>query len=188
VAVLATTAIQLMSSSETRQAMRERFSTDVDNLRRKPLVVLPASAFWLPDKTSVVTLPLTLAALAASERQLGTRRFVTTFALGHTVATLLSELPVALAVSAGRLPRSHAKRVDIGMSYGAVAVLGSMAGAPGQRRIWGDALATLVLAPLTLRRDVTNAGHALAATVGFLVGRRSATPTSRSNLQESGSP
>ncbi|MFL6239776.1 MAG: rhomboid-like protein [Actinomycetes bacterium] len=166
--LVGTTLAQLLVASTTRHRLLTGSSTDVVHLARDPLLVVLASAFWLPDVTSVVLAPLVFLVLGLGERRFGTARMVMTFAVGHLAATLLTEGTVAVGVYAGWLTTSHEHRLDVGPSYGVCAVLGLLvASLPAARRNAGYVVLTVLLGvPLIVDSELTTIGHVLAAAVG----------------------
>lgn len=158
-------------------------STDAHNLWHHPLSALLASALWLPGSTteSLTFLVLFVFVLAALERRVGCGWTAAIFASGHVVATLLTELPIVLAIQTKVLPKVDGRWLDIGVSYGLFAAVGVLLlMLPGRIR-WIFALAAAALIgvlysqeddPSTLGAILTAAGHALAGLVGVLGWRR----------------
>ncbi len=96
------------------------------------------------------------------------------FGVGHIGATLLVASGLTAAIEQGWLPGSLTRATDVGMSYGAAAVLGSLTAAmprrwrPGWIGWWlGVAGAVFILG-----RDFTDIGHAVALLLGMLVSTR----------------
>ncbi|MCQ8191535.1 rhomboid-like protein [Streptomyces rugosispiralis] len=146
-------------------------STDVSNLSQRPLLTLLVSALWVVDGITspyLVVFPLVLGAL---ERRLGGVRTVAVFLLGHVLATLLTEVPVAVSVAAGHLPDSSLRRLDYGVSYGLIACAAALAGLLPPRRRWallggiGLALAAGILVDFD---PLTDWGHTFALLFGVL--------------------
>ena len=168
VVLVATTITQYAVSPATRHRLLLGSSTDVAHLVRDPALVLVASAFWLPDLTSLLLCPLIVLVLAVAEQRFGAARVVVAFVAGHVVSTLLTEGSVGLGVHLGWLSSSHDHRLDVGPSYGAAAVLGLLvAGLPvAQRRIGVLALAVLLGLPLAVDSELTTVGHIVGAATG----------------------
>jgi hypothetical protein len=104
---------------------------------------------------------------SASYRASG--RLILTFGLGHVGATLIVAGGLAAAIRFGWVPISVARASDVGMSYGAVAVLGALTIAiPASRRPeWiGWWLAVALLAAFA-GDAFTNAGHLVALIIGM---------------------
>ncbi|MFF4790701.1 rhomboid-like protein [Streptomyces sp. NPDC001276] len=109
-------------------ALYQSSSTDVAHLVRAPLLVLPASALWIAGGVASAYSLCFLLVLTALERRIGGLRTAGVFLFGHVLATLATEVPVGLAVLAGRLPGSSVHRLDYGISFGVAACLGALAG------------------------------------------------------------
>jgi hypothetical protein len=172
VAVLAsTTVVQHVVSARSRHRLLMGSSTDIAHLSRDPLLVLLASAFWLPDTAALLLSPFVVVVLIAGERRFGTRLMVGTFVVGHVLATLLTEAAVAIGVHAGWLSTTHESRLDVGPSYGAAAVLGLLvASLPGAwRRAGYGGLVVLLGVPLTFDSELTTVGHIVAAAIGVVL-------------------
>lgn len=143
-------------------------STDVEHLSRVPARVLVASAFLIPGMPWLAWAVLLGLALGPLERRIGPARTLLVVATGHVVATLLTEVPVALATSSGWLPPDADQRIDVGVSYvfwTAVAALSVLLG-----RRWGRLLllasAALLLGRLAAEPDLTGTGHVLCLVLG----------------------
>ncbi|WP_262701856.1 MULTISPECIES: rhomboid-like protein [Streptomyces] len=146
-------------------------STDVSHLSQRPVLTLLVSALWAVGGIAspyLAAFPLVLGAL---ERRLGGVRTAGVFLLGHVLATLLTEIPVAVSVAAGHLPDSSLRRLDYGVSYGLIACAAALAGLLSPRRRWallggvGLALAAGLLVDFD---PLTGWGHAFALLLGVL--------------------
>ena len=101
------------------------------------------------------------------------------FAVGHVGATLIVAAGLASALAAGLLSKSIAYAADVGMSYGAVGVLGTFTAAipPRWRAPWiGWWLAVAAGSAVLSGGSFTNAGHAVALVLGMVVGTRFGQP------------
>lgn len=98
---------------------------------------------------------------------------VIAFALGHIGATLLVAAWLTAAVELARLPPAVSRATDVGMSYGAVPVLGALTAAIPRRwrPIWVGWWLAVAVAVIAIGDDFTDTGHGVA-----LSGRRSARP------------
>ncbi|WP_377269419.1 rhomboid-like protein [Peterkaempfera sp. SMS 1(5)a] len=146
-------------------------STDGWHLLHVPLRVLLFSAFWTAGPLWSPYLLAFAVALAPLERRTGWLRTLQVFATGHVLATLASELPLALRVLYGPLAPSALHRVDIGVSYGVLTCLGAFTGLlPGWLRFAVPAViaAAVLEQALTGRDPVTAIGHPVALLVGLL--------------------
>ena len=91
------------------------------------------------------------------------------FLAGHVLATLATEIPVGLAVLAGRLPGSSLHRLDYGISFGVAASAGALAGLlrPWLRRSLLALVAGALLDELLVFGDpLTDWGHLIALAIG----------------------
>jgi hypothetical protein len=153
-------------------------STNLHNLRHGHVGTLLGSAFVVDAGPVLYWLPGLVCLLALGELLWRSRRLVVAFAVGHVGATLLVAAGLWAAVSHGWLPRSVTGATDVGMSYGATAVLGALT--PTIPRHWRPAwigwwLAVAVTA-VVAGADFTNVGHLLALVLGMLVATGFGTP------------
>lgn len=143
-------------------------STDVAHLGRDPLLVLVLSALWLPGQLWFPFGVVLLVTAAPLERHIGSALVALVFLSGHVLATLLTELPVAAAIGLGWLPAASGHRIDVGASYGLLAVVAVFVG--GLSRLRGLAVLVLawgLVAGFALSGpDMTMYGHALAVVIG----------------------
>ncbi|WP_406006790.1 hypothetical protein OG440_11775 [Streptomyces sp. NBC_00637] len=150
-------------------ALHQGSSTDVAHLVRTPVLVLVASALWVAGGfASPFTLGF-LVVLTTLERRIGGVRTAVVFLLGHVLATLATEVPVGLAVLAGRLPDSSLHRLDYGISFGVAASVGALAGllGPWLRVPLLAAFGGMLLQDLIAFTDpLTNWGHLIALAIG----------------------
>ncbi|MGX4689859.1 rhomboid-like protein [Streptomyces sp. JNUCC 63] len=144
-------------------------STDVAHLMRAPLLVLPASALWIAGGVVSVYSLCFLLVLTALERRIGGLRTAGVFLFGHVLATLATEIPVGLAVLAGRLPESALHRLDYGISFGVAAGVGALSGllTPWLRWPMLAVFVGLLLEDLAAFTDpMTSCGHLVAVALG----------------------
>ncbi len=154
-------------------------STNLHNLGEGRVGTLIGSAFVTADGPIWVWLPGLVAILALGELLWRSGRLTLAFAIGHIGATLIVAAGLAAALAAGLLSASIVDVADVGMSYGAVGVLGTFTAAIPQR--WRPAwigwwLAVAVGAAAVNGGYFTNAGHAFALVLGMLVGTRFGQP------------
>ncbi|QKV97580.1 hypothetical protein HUT19_13210 [Streptomyces sp. NA02950] len=147
-------------------------STDVSHLAQRPLLTLLASAVWMVGGLVSPYLPALLLVLTALERRIGGLRTAGVFLLGHVLATLLTELPVAASVALGHLPHSSLRRLDYGVSYGLIACAGALAVLLRPRPRWAlvGAIAVMLAASslIGIADPLTDWGHALALLTGLV--------------------
>src|ERR1700728_4490846 len=96
------------------------------------------------------------------------------FVTGHIGATLLVAAGLTAAIEFGWLPMSVSRASDVGVSYGAVAVLGALTAAIPQRwrPAWIGWWLPVGIAAAALGDDFTDVGHAVALVLGMLVSLR----------------
>lgn len=160
---------------QTQHQIIAQVSTNLHNLTEGRFGTLIGSAFVNEAGPIYLWLPGLVALLALGELLWQGRRMVLAFAVGHIGATLVVAAGIAAAVAAGRVPASIADAADVGMSYGAVAVLGSVTAAiPTRwRAAWtGGWLAVVFGAVAIGGGDFTAVGHAVALVLGMAAGSR----------------
>ncbi|WP_175364549.1 rhomboid-like protein [Mycobacterium lentiflavum] len=153
-------------------AVRE-MSTNLHNLAHGQIVTLVGSAFVSDGGHVLLWLPGLVCLLALGELIWRSKGLIIAFALGHIGATLVVAVWLTTALTAGWLPMSLARATDVGMSYGAVCVLGALtASIPSRwRPMWigwwmGNAVAA------ALSADFTAVGHVVALLLGITVSFR----------------
>jgi hypothetical protein len=176
--VFAVSCVILVLGPRAHDVIVQRASTNLHNLAHGHLATLLGSAvvvdagpiyFWLPFLTCLLVL---------AELQLRTIRLMVAFLVGHVGATLVVAAALAGAVEFGWLPVSIARASDVGMSYGALAVLGALTATlpRGWRPAWvGWWIAAAVTAAI-VGADFTDAGHTVALILGLLVSARFSRP------------
>ncbi|MFI0775106.1 rhomboid-like protein [Streptomyces sp. NPDC021212] len=184
-----------LGDPHTVHALLTGSSTDVSNLSQRPLLTLLASGLWVVGGITSPYLVVFLLVLGALERRVGGLRTAGVFLLGHVLATLLTEIPVAASVAVGNLPNSSLRRLDYGVSYGLLACAGALAGLLPPRPRWaltGGIGAALVAGSLVHFDPLTDWGHALALLIGVacwpyvrgVAQRRGAGPSGRAPRTE----
>ncbi len=150
-------------------------STNLHNLSHGHVGTLLGSAFVVDAGPVWVWLPALMCLLALCEVMFGSIRLIVAFAVGHIGATLLVAIGLATAVRAGWIEAGSVTRaVDVGMSYGAAAVLGGLTAAipPRWRWVWLGAWVGLAVSAVLVDRDFTDVGHAIAFVLGAAVSTR----------------
>lgn len=166
--LLATTVVLRHVGPATATGLLAGSSTDVDHLARDPLTVLVSSAAWLPGRRWLPYAVVFLLALAPLERRLGASRAALIFLSGHVIATLLTELPVGVAVALHEVAPAAASRIDVGASYGMFAAVGASAALLPWRR-GGLVVATVfawLMWQLAADPDMTAYGHLISLAIG----------------------
>jgi hypothetical protein len=151
-----------------RDAVVSRMSTNLDNLARGHLATLVGSAFVNNGPAVYVWLPGLVCLLASGELIWRSGGVLIAFAVGHVGATVIVAAGLVAAVGTGWLPVSVARASDVGISYGAVGVLGALTAAiPSRRRpTWiGWWLGTAVA--VAWSADFTAVGHIVALLLGM---------------------
>jgi hypothetical protein len=149
-------------------------STNLHNLVHGHLGTLVGSAFVTSTGPIYVWLPGLMCLLGVAELVWRSGRLVLTFALGHVGATLVVAVGLIAAIRFGWMPASVTRDSDVGISYGATAVLGALTAAvPARWRPawigWWLAVAVLVV---FLGHDFTDIGHVVGLVLGMLVSVR----------------
>ena len=153
-------------------------STNLHNLSHGHVGTLFVSAFVIDAGPIYVWLPGLMCLLALAELLWRSGRLVAAFAAGHIGATLLVAVGLTAAVEFGWLSADVSRATDVGMSYGASAVLGSLAAAIPRRcqPAWTGWWLAVAVAVVAVGRDFTDTGHALALALGMLVSMRFGRP------------
>ncbi|MEU2511411.1 rhomboid-like protein [Streptomyces syringium] len=145
-------------------------STDAAHLVEQPLFVLVASALWIAGGIYSFYGVAFLLVVTALERRVGGARAAGVFLLGHVLATLATELPVAGAVAVGRLPEASMHRLDYGISFGLMACVGALSGLLRPRCKWallGMAGAMCAQDLMELVDPLASWGHPIALLTGL---------------------
>jgi rhomboid family protein len=150
-----------------QETLVDRMSTNLHNLTEGHLGTLVGSAFITDDGMGWWLLGL-VCLLASAELIWRSRRLVYIFVLGHVGATLIVAVGLALAIHSGWQPDDLIWADDVGVSYGAAAVVGALTAAVPRaaRPAWaGWWLGVAILAARGW--DFTAVGHALALMLGM---------------------
>jgi hypothetical protein len=150
-----------------QQSLVDRMSTNLHNLTAGHLGTLVGSAF-ITDDGMGWWLPGLVCLLASAELIWRSRRLVHIFVLGHVGATLIVAVGLAFAIHIGWQPDDLMWADDVGVSYGAAAVVGALTAAVPRpaRPVWaGWWLGVAILAARGW--DFTAVGHALALMLGM---------------------
>ncbi|OBG40337.1 rhomboid-like protein [Mycobacterium sp. E3198] len=156
-----------------REVAVSRMSTNLHNLAHGHLSTLVGSAFVDDGGEVYLWLPWLVCLLALGELIWRGKGLVVAFVVGHVGATLLVAAGLVVALKAGWLPFSIARASDVGVSYGAVCVLGALtASIPSRwRHVWvGWWLGIALMA--ASGADFTAAGHVLALLLGIGLSHR----------------
>ena len=161
-----------------RRLVIHHASTNLHNLSHGHLGTLLDSAFVVDAGPIYIWLPGLVCLLALLELMYHSVRLIVAFAVGHIGATVLVAAGLTVAVEAGVLSKSVARADDVGMSYGAVGVLGALTGAIPRRyrAAWVGWWIGVAAAGVLVERDFTAAGHAIALVLGMLLSTRFGPP------------
>jgi hypothetical protein len=152
----------------------EHASTNLHNLSHGHLGTLFVSAFVIEAGPIYVWLPGLMCLMALAELMWRSRRLMLAFAIGHIGATLLVAVGLTAAVELGWLSTDVTRATDVGMSYGAAAVLGALSAAIPRRfrPAWTGWWIAVAAAVVAVNRDFTDVGHAAALVLGALASTR----------------
>lgn len=165
----------LVLGSQTQDRVVGYLSTNLNNLAAGHLETLLGSAFVTEDSQVYLLLPGLVCLMALVELLWCSRQLVQTFAIGHIGATLIVAAGLAGAISVGWLPTSIAEASDVGLSYGAMAVVGVLTGAlpPNLRAAWVAWWLTVASVIVVISgADFTAVGHTVALVLGMVLAIR----------------
>jgi multisubunit Na+/H+ antiporter MnhF subunit len=153
-------------------------STNLHNLARGHLGTLFGSAFVTDAGPMYFWLPGLVCLLALAELIWHRGRLALVFVTGHIGATLLVAIGLTAAIELRWLPLSISRASDVGVSYGAVAVVGALTAAVPRRwkPAWLGWWVPVAIAAAVLSDDFTDVGHTIALALGLLVSTRLAGP------------
>lgn len=178
--------IAVQGPRELREIVEDS-STNLANMRRRPLTVLVASAFVVSPAWGLVILVPVVWAYGEVQRWLGRASAMIIGAFGHVGATLFVATLQATALTRNRAGFRIVHDADVGVSYGLAAVAGLLVAhfAPPWRHRY-LILCVLVLAgQLVVVQGYTAVGHITAWVFGCAI----AVPVYRSErLSGAGDP
>lgn len=161
----------LSDSAQTRMVLHA--STNLQNLLDGRIGTLLASAFVIGDVVgSWVIIPLLACLLALAELRFGALRLVRVFLAGHIGATLLVAAGLWVGVEAGWVPASIRWAEDVGVSYGAMALIGALVAALPYRwrAAWSTLWSIVAVEAVLIEQTFTQVGHLVALLIGTVVG------------------
>ncbi|MDT5354679.1 MAG: hypothetical protein QOJ56_3211 [Mycobacterium sp.] len=149
-------------------------STNLHNLAHGHLATLFGSAFVTDAGPIWFWLPCLVCLLALAELIWRSGRLALVFVTGHVGATLLVAVGLTAAIEFGWLPLSISRASDVGVSYGAVAVLGALTAAIPRRwrPAWLGWWVPVGIVAAVLSDDFTDVGHTIGLALGMLVSTR----------------
>ncbi|MGZ4582873.1 MAG: rhomboid-like protein [Mycobacterium sp.] len=172
--LLAISCVILALGPHAHDVIVQRASTNLHNLAHGHVGTLLGSALVVDAGPLYFWLPFLTCLLALAELHLRTIRLMVAFVVGHIGATLLVAAALAAAVEFGWMPVSITRASDVGMSYGALAVLGAMTAVIPRRwrAAWVGWWIAAGLSSAIIGGDFTDAGHTVAVVLGVLVSSR----------------
>lgn len=172
--LFAVSTMMLILSPQAHDRVIRHASTNLHNLSHGRLGTLVGSAFVVEAGPLYFWLPFLACLLVLAELQLRTIRLVVAFFVGHVGATLVIAAALAAAVKMGWMPWSIVHASDVGMSYGALATLGALTATIPRslRAAWIGWWISLSVTATVFGGEFTNAGHAVAVTLGVLISTR----------------
>jgi hypothetical protein len=177
-ALVTVSAVLVVLGPRVRAHVIALASTNLHNLAHGHLGTLFGSAFVTDAGPIWFWLPCLICLLALAELIWRSGRLALVFVTGHVGATLLVAVGLTAAIELGWLPLSISRASDVGVSYGAVAVLGALTAAvPHQwRPVWLGWWLPVGIVAAALSDDFTDVGHSIALVLGMLVSTRLAGP------------
>ena len=178
VLVSAVTTAMLRMDPAMHDALIRHASTNLHNLSRGRFGTLISSAFVVDAGPIYLWLPGLVCLLLVAELTLGGSRTALMFATGHIGATLLVAVGLVAAVKLEWLSASIARASDVGMSYGAMAVVGVLTAALSARwrAAWIGFWSAAAVVVVTGGGGFTDAGHVVALGLGMVVSTRFRAP------------
>jgi hypothetical protein len=167
--VAAVTIVLQLVPAEVRADVVQRCSTNLENLRDRPVFVLVVSAFVVPNLAGLMQLPLLLLVYAAGQRWVGRAGTVLVAGFGHVGATLFVAALIASGITHGRLAESVAQASDVGISYGLACLTAFLLSRvpPRWRGLYVAAAVGFFVGPLLRHQTFTDVGHATAFLLGL---------------------
>ena len=152
-------------------------STNLANLRQRPLAVLFASAFVIAPAWGLWIVAPMVVAYGALQRWLGRASVIVVGVLGHVGATLFVATMEITELATGRIGFRIGLRPDVGVSYGLAAVIGVLVVRvpTAWRRRYLVVSLILLVGQFFILGNFTGLGHVTAWLIGLAV----AVPVSR---------
>jgi hypothetical protein len=172
--LLGVSAALVVLGPRVRAQVIAQASTNLHNLAHGHLATLFGSAFVTDAGPMYFWLPCLVCLLALAELIWRSGWLAIVFVTGHIGATLLVAVGLTAAVEFRWLPLSISRASDVGVSYGAVAVLGALTAAIPRRwrPVWIGWWVPVGIAAAAMGDDFTDVGHSVALVLGMLVSLR----------------
>ncbi|WP_405133272.1 rhomboid-like protein [Nocardia sp. NBC_01388] len=148
-------------------------STNLHNLLNGHVGTLFSSAFVIGDTDSALTsVPLFACLLALVELRLGALHTVRIFLTGHIGATLVVAVGLWVTVAQHWLPASVDFAEDVGISYGAMALFGSLVALVPEKFqvVWATVWLAIAVEGVVGGETFTNVGHLVSYCIGLAIG------------------
>lgn len=175
VLLMVSTVVLTLIDDSTMDRVLLRASTNLDNLLHGHVGTLLSSAFFIgTGVTAWAILAMLAALLALAELRFGAGRLVRVFLAGHVGATLVVAVGLWAAVREDWLPDSISDAEDVGISYGAVALVGALVAVlpAAARWSWSAVWLAFAVDGVLAGRTFTNVGHLLSLVIGLVLGYR----------------
>ena len=169
--VLLVAAVLWIAPEATRDQVLEQTSTNLTNLRDRPISVLLASAFVISSPGEVLLVLQLLVVLAYAQRFVGRLASLAVGFMGHVGATVVTAMALTTGIFHGFVSPSIATVDDVGVSYVMATVMGFLTVVVPRRWRWWWIAFVLVywVAPGLVARDFTAVGHTTALLIGLTV-------------------
>jgi len=180
--VLLVAVVLWFAPAGTRDQVFEDTSTNLTNLRDRPVSVLLASAFVISTPGEMVLVLQLLVVLAYAQRFVGRLASLAMGFMGHIGATVVTATVLTTGIFHGFVSPRIATVDDVGVSYVMAAVMGFLAAfVPRRWRWWWVGLVVVYwVGPGFLGRSFTAVGHTSALVIGltvaFIAGRARRAP------------
>jgi hypothetical protein len=164
-----TTRIQRSAGRKGARRLQLDHSTNLRHLNDRPMRVLVTSLFWLDVLRWWPFVPAFVGVVAPAERRLRSWRWLLIGLAAHVIGTYVSQWYLRESIRRANAPRRLANARDVGVSYFAFGVAGTLSGyapRPWRTRSQATVLAVLV-GNVALRPTFTEVGHLTAFVVGL---------------------
>jgi hypothetical protein len=169
--VLIVAVVLWLLPESTRDQAYEATSTNLVNLRDRPLSVLVASAFVISTPGEVLLVAQLLVVLAYAQRFVGRLGALAVGFMGHVGATVCTAVAITTGIFHGFVDPGVATVDDVGVSYVMATVMGFLTVVvPRRWRWWWIAFVVVYwVGPGLLVRNFTAVGHTTALLIGLTV-------------------
>lgn len=169
--VLLVAVVLWMLPEGTRDQVYEDTSTNLANLRDRPISVLLASAFVISSPGEVLLVLQLLVVLAYAQRFVGRLASLAVGFMGHVGATVFTAMVLTTGIFHGFVNPSVATVDDVGVSYVMATVMGFLTVVvPRRWRWWWVAFVVVYwVGPGLVARNFTAVGHTTALVIGLTV-------------------